>query len=176
MSISDYRLAVLLLVFATAAARADESPRLGESVDAQQLEAIDFTILPDGSGLPAGAGDAVLGARVYQQHCLACHGEGGQGGINDALVGGLGSLTGSQPIKTVGSFWPYATTIFDYVRRAMPLPTPGVLSDDETYAVTAYLLFLNGVVEEDTVLNAESLPAVKMPNRDNFRWGYTPED
>lgn len=175
MSTSDYRFALLLIVVLMAGARADESPQLGEPVDEMQLEAIDFTILPDGDGLPAGAGNAITGARVYQQHCLACHGEGGEGGVNDALVGGLGSLTGPQPKKTLGSFWPYATTIFDYVRRAMPLPTPGVLSDDEIYAVTAYLLFLNGIVEEDTVLNADTLPGVNMPNRDNFRWGYTPD-
>lgn len=154
----------------------DEVAKLGEPVDPAKLEALDFTVLPDGSGLPAGSGDAIAGAKVYQQHCLACHGERGQGGINDALVGGQGSLTGPQPTKTVGSFWPYATTVFDYVRRAMPLPTPGVLTDDEVYAVTAYLLYLNEVIEENAVMNAETLPAARMPNRDNFRWGYPPGD
>jgi cytochrome c len=131
--------------------------------------------MPDGDGLPAGSGNAVRGRDIYEQNCLACHGDNGTGGVNDALSGGRGSLTGPQPKKTVGSYWPYATTIFDYVRRAMPYQTPGSLSSDEIYAVTAYLLFVNDIVAADTEMNAESLPRVKMPNRDNFVWGYTPK-
>jgi len=109
---------------------------------------------------------------VYQQYCFACHGERGSNGVNDALAGGHGSLTSDQPQKTVGSYWPYATTVFDYVRRAMPLTSPGLLSNDELYAVTAYLLFINDIVDESHEIDAESLPAVKMPNRDNFTWDY----
>jgi cytochrome c len=154
---------------------ADEGPGLGEEVTAEELAAVDFTIMPDGDGLPEGSGNAVAGRRVYNQNCLACHGEDGTGGLNDGLAGGHGSLTGPKPQKTVGSYWPYATTIFDYVRRAMPFQTPGSLSNDEIYAITAYLLFINDVIAEDTQINAESLPQVKMPNRGNFVWGYSPK-
>jgi cytochrome c len=163
---------VLLLLGATALSQ--ESPGLGEPVSAEHIAAIDNTVLPNGDGLPAGSGTARDGAMVYQQHCLACHGEGGTDGINDRLVGGHGSMTSERPVKTVGSFWPYATTVFDYVRRSMPLTTPGVLSDDETYAVTAYLLYLNEIVGEDDQIDANTLPEVKMPNRDNFVWDYSP--
>lgn len=151
---------------------AQESPGLGKPVDAATLAAIDYTVMPNGDGLPEGSGNAARGAGVYQQHCLACHGDGGSGGVNDALVGGHGTLTTPRPQKTVGSFWPYATTVFDYVRRAMPLQAPGTLSDDETYSVTAYILFLNGIVAEDQILDADSLPLVKMPNRDGFVWAF----
>ena len=153
---------------------ADEGPGLGEPVDAETLAAIDFTIMPDGDGLPEGSGTAEEGAGIYLQHCIACHGEEGAGSINDRLVGGRGSLNSDQPIKTIGSYWPYATTVFDYIRRAMPLQQPGTLSDDEIYAVTAYLLYLNGIVEEDARLSATSLPMVEMPNRDGFSWDYSP--
>ncbi len=149
-------------------ALADESPGLGESVLANDLNALDVTVEPDGAGLPYGSGSAIEGAMVYQNHCFACHGKNGEDGINDRLAGGHGSLTTARPVKTLGSFWPYATTIFDYVRRAMPFQAPGTLSNDELYAVTAYLLFINDVIDENQMMNAESLPAVSMPNRDNF--------
>jgi cytochrome c len=154
---------------------ADDSPGLGKELAAEELAAVDFTIMADGDGLPEGSGTAVTGRAIYTGNCLACHGENGTGGLNDVLAGGLGSLTGPMPQKTVGSFWPYATTIFDYLRRAMPFQSPGSLSNDQLYAVTAYLLFINGVIAEDAEMNAESLPQVKMPNRENFVWGYTPE-
>lgn len=105
---------------------------------------------------------------LYLQHCLACHGERGAGGVNDTLAGGQGTLTSARPLKTIGSFWPQATTLFDYVRRAMPYPTPGVLADSEVYAITAYLLHVNGIVDETAVLDSRSLPAVVMPNADGF--------
>jgi cytochrome c len=110
----------------------------------------------------------VAGRRVYAQHCQACHGEGGRGGPNDTLVGSRGTLGGDAPVKTVGSYWPYATTLFDYVDRAMPYQAPGSLSADEVYAVTAYLLFENGIIADDAEMNAETLPKVAMPNRDGF--------
>src|SRR5271170_3483354 len=101
--------------------------------------------------------------------CLACHGENGSGKPNDQLVGGLGTLTGDQPaVKTVGSFWPYATTLFDYVRRAMPANAPRSLSNDEVYAVCAYILQLNGIIDESAVMSAQTLAKVQMPNRDGF--------
>ena len=145
-----------------------QSPNLGLPVDESTLDSIDYTILPNGDGLPEGSGTALEGAGVYRQHCLACHGEGGIGGINDPLVGGRGSLVTASPVKTIGSFWPYATTVFDFVRRAMPLQAPGTLGNDELYAVTAYLLYLNGIVGQAEEMNARSLPLVKMPNRDGF--------
>jgi cytochrome c len=154
---------------------ADEGPELGEAVSASDLALADYTILPNGEGLPAGTGDAKKGAMVYLQNCLACHGEGGTNGLNDRLVGGHDSLLTDKPVRTVGSFWPYATTLFDYVRRAMPYQTPGSLTNDEVYAVTAYILFLNSVVAEDTHLNADTLPNVRMPNRDKIVWQYPPE-
>jgi cytochrome c len=160
------------VVSAISAASAGESPTLGQPVDADTLAAIDYTVLPNGEGLPDGSGTARQGAVVYQQNCLACHGEAGTGGLNDALVGGHGSLTTARPQKTIGSYWPYATTVFGYVRRAMPLQMPGTLTNDEIYAVTAYILFLNDIVEEDALINAKSLPKVEMPNRDGFDWAY----
>ena len=175
MSMRNSLLLISLGVSGMGAAAADDGPGLGEELTAAQLESVDFTIMPDGDGLPAGSGNAISGREVYRQDCLACHGENGTGGVNDVLSGGHGSLTGPRPQKTVGSFWPFATTVFDYVRRAMPFQTPGSLSNEEIYAVTAYLLFVNDIIAEDVEMNAKSLPRVKMPNHDNFIWGYTPK-
>lgn len=163
------------ILFGTGIAMAEDNPMLGEELSAEQLAAVDFTIMPDGDGLPDGSGTAVAGREVYNQNCLACHGENGAGGVNDVLAGGHGSLTGPRPQKTVGSYWPHATTVFDYIRRAMPFQTPDSLSNDETYAVTAYVLFVNDIIAEDAEMNADTLPQVRMPNRDNFVWGYTPK-
>ena len=113
----------------------------------------DISIQPDGEGLPPGSGTASDGAPVYTLHCFSCHGAEGSGQFNDVLVGGHGTLEGPAPRKTVGSFWPYATTVFDYIRRAMPYQQPQSLSDDEVYALTAYLLFLNGIIEEDELMD-----------------------
>ena len=173
MSMAKHSLILCLAAVLTPAALA-QSPQLGVPVDTQQLATLDLTVLPDGTGLPEGRGDARAGAALYQKHCLACHGARGVNGINDRLAGGQGSLQTSQPVKTVGSFWPYATTVFDFIRRAMPYATPGSLTADEVYALTAYVLFINGVIAEDDPLDARTLPAVVMPNRDNFRWSYTP--
>jgi len=173
MSTPKYLLTAILFVASTVVA--DEKPGLGESVSAEEIAAVDYSVLPNGEGLPAGSGTAQSGETVYQQNCLACHGEGGTDGLNDRLVGGHGSLTSDRPIKTIGSYWPYATTLFDYVRRAMPFQTPGSLSNDEIYSVTAYLLYLNEIVEQDAEMNARTLPRVKMPNRDNFVWDYAPQ-
>ncbi len=175
MSMRNALLALSAGLCGMGAALADDGPGLGQELAATELAAVDFTIMPDGDGLPPGSGDAVSGRDIYNQNCLACHGENGTGGVNDVLAGGHGSLTGPQPQKTVGSYWPYATTVFDYVRRAMPFQSPGSLSSDELYAVTAYLLFVNDIIAEDVEMSAKSLPQVKMPNRDNFVWGYTPK-
>jgi cytochrome c len=129
---------------------------------------MDISIPPSGAGLPTGSGTARLGLRVYEEKCLACHGPKGVGKPADALAGGTGSLASRTPLRTVGSYWPYATTLFDYVRRAMPLADPLSLSDDEVYAVSAYVLFLNGIIGEDFPLNAQTMPQVNMPNRAGF--------
>lgn len=152
-----------------------QTPELGAAATVGEIHAVDATIMPNGEGLPVGSGSAITGVGLYRNHCLACHGERGTGGMNDVLVGGRGSLTSSTPLKTIGSYWPYATTLFDYVRRAMPYPTPGVLSDAQVYALTAYLLYINGIIGERVEMNAATLPTVRMPNRDNFRWAIESE-
>ncbi len=162
-----------LLAIGASIAAGQESPGLGRPVDHDAIEAVSFTIMPDGEGLPVGSGNATAGAALFRQHCMACHGEGGSGGINDTLVGGRGSLASDQPVKTIGSYWPYATTLFDYIRRAMPYQSPGILSDDDVYSLTAYLLFVNDVIDEDIEIDATSLPAVEMPNRQGFDWAYS---
>ena len=141
---------------------------LGSPPPPELLRAWDIDIAPDGAGLPFGRGSVREGERLYAKLCAVCHGASGEGGPMDRLAGGRGTLASAQPVKTIGSFWPYATTVFDYVRRAMPFNAPQTLADDEVYALTAYLLYLNGIVPETAVMDAESLPRVRMPNRDGF--------
>ena len=151
---------------------APRGPGLGVPATAPQIESADVSIGPDGAGLPPGSGTPAQGEAIFNTKCIACHGPQGSGTVNDQLVGGQGTLTSTAPIKTIGSYWPYATTVFDYVRRAMPYPTPHSLSDPEVYALTAYLLSLNGVIAKDAVMDAKTLPQVKMPNRGNFVLAY----
>jgi S-disulfanyl-L-cysteine oxidoreductase SoxD len=152
-----------------ARAAAPPGPGLGVPATADEIAAMDVSIGPDGAGLPPGSGTPQQGAEIYAERCAACHGPDGTGGANDRLAGGQGSLATAAPLKTIGSYWPYATTVFDYVRRAMPYPAPHSLTDDEVYALTAHLLRLNGVIGPDAVMDATSLPRVQMPNRDGFR-------
>ena len=165
-------LAVALAGACALAANAQEGPGLGVPATPGQIAGWDISIGPGGEGLPPGSGTAAAGKAVYEAKCLACHGVDGAGRPNDQLVGGQGTLREAAPIRTIGSYWPYATTVFDYVRRAMPYVTPHSLTADETYAVTAYLLALNGIIEQDDVMDATSLPKVVMPNRDNFDSAY----
>ena len=158
------------MTLAANSAAAQEGPGLGVEATPEQVAAWSLTVLPDGTGLPPGSGTARAGAAIYAQKCLACHGAEGKDGPNDRLAGGHGTLADAAPVKTVGSYWPYATTVFDYVRRAMPFTQPQSLASDEVYALTAYLLYLNGVVGQDEVIDAQTLPAVEMPNRANFDW------
>jgi S-disulfanyl-L-cysteine oxidoreductase SoxD len=151
---------------------AQEGPNLGTEITQDELAAWDISIQTDGSGLPPGSGDAATGAEIYAVKCMACHGEKGAGMPNDRLVGGQGTLGDLMQIRTVGSYWPYATTIFDYIRRAMPFLMPESLTDNEVYALTAYLLAENGIIDEDEVMDARSLPKVEMPNRDGFILAY----
>lgn len=153
-------------------ATAQEGPNLGVPATPEQVAGWDESIGPDGAGLPRGSGTAAAGKIVYEAKCLACHGVDGAGQPNDRLVGGQGTMRDAAPIRTIGSYWPYATTVFDYVRRAMPLVSPHSLTADETYAVTAYLLALNGVIEQNAVMDATTLPKVVMPNRANFDSAY----
>ena len=148
---------------------AQQSPNLGKPISPEDLASWDISIGRDGAGLPPGSGTVKQGEAVYMAKCQACHGEKGAGTPNDRLVGGQGSLPGEKPaVKTVGSYWPYATTLFDYIRRAMPFNESKSLTNDEVYGVVAYLLNLNGVIPEGETMNAQSLPKVAMPNRDGF--------
>jgi cytochrome c len=141
-------------------------------IDETDIAAWDSSVMSDGRGLPNGGGTAVQGTQVFAQKCAACHGEGGKGGQSPALQpkGPITSVNGSE--KTIGNFWPYSTTLFDYIRRAMPWQQPRSLTSDEVYALTAYLLALNKVIGENEPMNAESLPRVRMPNRDGFIYRF----
>ena len=132
-----------------------------------------FSSMPDGRGLPEGSGTVQQGEKVYAAQCASCHGGKLEGGIGDKLIGGRGSLAakdGKQaPVKTMESYWPYATTLWDYIKRAMPFSAPGSLSNDDVYAVTAYILSQAQIVPGDATMNKNTLPKVEMPNRDGFR-------
>lgn len=143
-------------------------PKLGQAAGDIEIAVVDIDIAPDGDGLPKGKGTVADGVEVYMEKCASCHGSRGEGGSASALTGGIGSLTTNAPVKTVGSYWPYATALFDYVRRAMPYDKPMTLTNDETWAVTTYVLWLNGVIGRTDVMNAQTLPKVRMPNRDGF--------
>jgi cytochrome c len=161
-------LAAALLAIA-GAARAQEKPRFGVLAAPEEIAPWDITVEPDGGGLPPGSGTARQGAAVYAAKCQSCHGENGTGGPATRLAGVKGTIGAKTArIKTIGTFWPYATTIFDYVYTAMPFQRTKSLTHDETYAVTAYLLYLNGIIGENDVIDADTLPKVKMPNRDYF--------
>ena len=151
------------------------SPNLGRALSAEEIAAFDLTILPNGQGLPVGEGSVSTGKAVYLRECMACHGEEGKGGLNNRLAGGVGSIQSASPDVTVGSYWPEATTLFDYIRRAMPYTDSGRLTVDETYAVTAYVLFLSGILESDAALDQDNLADVAMPNKAGFYWAEAPK-
>jgi mono/diheme cytochrome c family protein len=142
----------------------------GRPASAEELKQRDITTLPNGAGLPDGKGTVAEGEAVYRDKCASCHGPNGEGNLPQGtqLVGGVGSLASDNPVRTVGSFWPYATSVWDYIHRAMPLNQPGSLSADDTYAVTAFLLNRNKIIETNEVMTKENLPKVRMPNRDGF--------
>src|SRR3954454_11644987 len=162
-------IAVSALALSSAVAVAADGPNLGKVATPEDIAAWDVSIGPDGVGLPPGSGTPKQGETVYAARCVACHAEKGAGKPNDQLVGGQGSLPGDRPpVKTVGSFWPYATTVFDYVRRAMPYNESKSLSNDELYAVVAYILNLNGIIADNDTMDAQTLQKLKMPNRNGF--------
>jgi cytochrome c len=160
-----------LALYLAAATLLAQSPKygVGRAPTPEELRAWNISIAPDGKGLPEGRGTALQARDTYANHCVKCHGEKGQG-KEDALplAGGIGTLKSPKPLKTVGSYWPYATTIFDYISRAMPFDHPGTLTHDQVYALTGYVLYLNGLVKDTDVIDARSLPKIQMPNRNGF--------
>jgi S-disulfanyl-L-cysteine oxidoreductase SoxD len=178
---------VLAATLAQAVARAQGYParfEFGSPAGEQDIAAIAIAVPADGKGLPSGKGDHAKGKAVYETACAACHGADLMGvaglpnmpaGAQLRLIGGRGTLTSKDPVLTVESYWPYATTLFDYVRRSMPFTAPGSLSADEIYAVCAYILAEGKVIERSTILDAETLPRVVMPNRDGFIGDPRPE-
>ncbi|WP_299592728.1 cytochrome c [uncultured Tateyamaria sp.] len=167
--------AILLMLLVTALPV--DAQQHGTAITEAELQPWDISIAPDGHGLPEGSGTAQLGAEIYAGSCAFCHGDSARGGPAGSLAGGIGTLTLDAHEKTVGSYWPYSTTVFDYIRRAMPYFAPGSLTDEEVYAVTAYLLHVNGIISENFVLDADTLPAIQMPNRDGFisHWPDAPK-
>jgi S-disulfanyl-L-cysteine oxidoreductase SoxD len=159
---------IVAAALAAALASSVHAYDFGRPATTEETKLWDIDVRPDGKGLPEGSGTVVRGKSVYEENCEACHGSNGQGGIKDRLAGGQGSLATENPVKTVGSYWPYATTLFDYIHRAMPYQAPGSLSVDDTYAVAAYILSLNGILPSDGKLDRNTLPAIRMPNRDGF--------
>jgi S-disulfanyl-L-cysteine oxidoreductase SoxD len=141
---------------------------LGRPATAEESRSYDRFVPPSGANLPAGSGTAEKGKAIYAAQCARCHGATGREGPEEPLVGGIGSLASPKPQKTVGSYWPYATTLWDYVNRAMPFDRPGMLPPDDVYSVTAFVLQLNGIVSASDVLDANSLPKIEMPNREGF--------
>jgi S-disulfanyl-L-cysteine oxidoreductase SoxD len=168
--------AAALCLFVTAPALAAPGPNLGQPATPQEIAPWDISIPPAGTGLPRGSSTAVRGEALYNTRCAACHGVKGAGNPNEPpspvsatpLAGGQGTLATDHPMQTVGSYWPYATTLFDYIRRAMPWGAPKSLTDEDVYSLTAYILNLNGIIGENEVINAETLPKIEMPNRTGF--------
>lgn len=160
---STLRSFVVAALIATASAAQAEGPGLGQALSAVEIPAYARYVMPDGRGLPPGSGSAARGAELYAERCAACHGKTG-------VEGPIMPPVGPNEVwaKPAGRHWPYATTLFDYIRRAMPFDAPKSLVDDEVYSLVAFILERNGVIGADAVLNAETLPAVVMPNRDNF--------
>lgn len=164
ITVITFIIALLNPAFADAA----KSPNLGQPATPEQISHWDIGVMPDGEGLPKGEGTVKAGKRLYDKMCVACHGPDGSGATADPLAGAKMELTSEYPEQTIGSYWPYATTIFDMIRRSMPMNAPGTLANDEVYAITAYLLYLNNIIGEDDVMDSETLPKVQMPNRDGF--------
>jgi cytochrome c len=161
--------AVAVAACLAAAAQTPDYKNVGRTPTAQEIQALDIAVGIDGKELPPGSGNAKTGATLFAQKCAACHGENLEGSAQaPALIGGAGTLTSLRPKLTTGSYWPFATTIFDYIRRAMPRYQEGSLKSDEVYSLTAFILFRDEIIKEDDLIDAKSLPKIKMPNRDGF--------
>ena len=162
-------LALILLAAWMAPAGSQEARiQLGTPINEDQLSGFDLIAAPDGSGMPTGAGTARQGRAVYELNCLRCHAVNGEGVSGNTIIVGGDMRSEESPLRTVGSYWPHASTLFDFIRRAMPADAPKTLSDEEVYQVTAYVLFLNGIIGEDESINSETLTAIVMPNGDGF--------
>ena len=149
---------------------------IGKPATVEETAGWDIDIRPDGKGLPPGSGSVEDGEMMYEEQCASCHGSFGEGvGRYPVLSGGEGTLTDERPEKTVGSYWPYTSTLWDYIHRAMPFPQPQSLTDGEVYAITAYVLYLNDLVEDDFVLTADNLTSIEMPNKDGFFFDDRPD-
>lgn len=169
MATRNLSFAVALVAIAFIAnAQAETHYGIGRAATPAEIAGWNIDIDRDGNNLPAGSGTVSHGHDVFDQQCAGCHGAKGEGGVGDKLVGGQGTIATPKPVKTVGSFWPYAPTLFDYIRRAMPQNAPQSLTNEDVYAVSAYVLHLNGLLPADATLDAKSLPAIKMPNRNMF--------
>jgi mono/diheme cytochrome c family protein len=160
-------LAAVVLIYATPA-QAQSRYGIGRAATPAEIAGWNIDIDREGHNLPPGSGTVSHGHQVFDAQCAACHGAKGEGGIGDQLVGGRGTLATPKPVRTVGSYWPYAPTLFDYIRRAMPQNAPQSLSNDDVYAVSAYILNLNGLLPTEATLDAGTLSAIKMPNRSMF--------
>ena len=164
------KLILILIVIGINFSLADtkSTPSLGKEATPEEIAILDISVFPDGEGLPEGEGSVHEGEKIYQSKCISCHGEYGLGNSADQLAGTQMSLTGEYPEKTIGNYWPYATTLFDFIRRSKPMATPGTLSDNQVYSITAYLLYLNNLIGKDDRMNAVTLVGVKMPNQNGF--------
>jgi cytochrome c len=164
--------AVWLALPLAAGAAFAEAPNLGKPIGPADITAWDISIQPEGTGLPPGAGTSADGARIYAEKCAQCHGPDGKGGVTGVfsapLAGGDPITDISAAMKRIANFWPYSTTLFDYIRRAMPWQQPMTLANDEVYSLTAYILVVNKLIGENDTMNAQTLPKVRMPNRDGF--------
>ncbi|MGB8337897.1 MAG: cytochrome c [Burkholderiales bacterium] len=161
---------LLAIALPVSAEKNSGSPKLGQPATEAEIKNMNLSIYPDGHGLPTGHGNAQQGKPLFEKYCVSCHGEKGIGASATELANGTHALNSATPDKTIGTYWPYATTLFDFIRRAMPMTSPGSLTNDETYALTAYLLQINNVINEKQEMNAQTLPKVVMLNAKGFVW------
>jgi mono/diheme cytochrome c family protein len=170
MPMRELRIAALagFVLACVTPAQAQSPYGIGRAATPAEIAGWNIDVDRYGNNLPSGSGNVIHGREVFDQQCTACHGAEGEGGVGDQLVGGQGTLATPEPVKTVGSYWPYAPTLFDYIRRAMPQNAPQSLSNEDVYAVSAYILYLNGLLSAEATLDAKTLSAIKMPNRNMF--------
>jgi mono/diheme cytochrome c family protein len=170
MPMREFRIAAFagFVLVCVTSVQAQSPYGIGRAATPAEIAGWNIDIDRYGNNLPPGTGSVIHGREVFDQQCAACHGEKGEGGIGEQLVGGQRTLATAKPVRTVGSYWPYAPTLFDYIRRAMPQNAPQSLSNDDVYAVSAYILYLNGLLPAETILDAKGLSAIKMPNRNMF--------
>jgi len=174
-SLAALAVALAFCAASALAQNASQNAGLGKPITESDIKQWDIAVLPDGTNLPPGSGTPAKGATIFAQKCSACHGDAGKGGVAPyypALVGGQPLTNGIDTVKTIANYYAYATTIFDFTRRAMPYNMPHSLTDDEVYSLTAYILSLNKLIGDNDVMDAKTLPQVKMPNRDNFIMPY----